>query len=89
MKVYIKRFASYCSLLITMANSLKQEKAKLSGLIWIQTVLHSDDVPKIIFESYNFEKKYISRQQNIMENLTASCKKLKYNFCVDKLLCFS
>ena len=37
----------WCRLLITFANSLDPDK--MSGLIWIQTVWHSDGIPERFF----------------------------------------
>ena len=28
----------------------------MSGLVWIQTVWHSDGIPEIIYDNVNFEK---------------------------------
>ena len=47
---------SMCHLLINFANSLDLDQApQTSGLIWTQTVLHSDGIPEF-FEKVAFEK---------------------------------
>ena len=51
----------------------------MSGLIWIQTVWHSDGIPERFFVKVNFLKK-IHRQQKSMQNYPA-CKELTTCWC--------
>ena len=56
----------------------------MSGLIWIQTVWHFDDIPEEVFEKVDFEKKSIDGKK-CPENLPA------YNLtlCLGLLVNFS
>ena len=61
-------------LLLTFANSGTQIRPdKTSGLIWIQTVCHSDDIPDFFFENIDFDN---NQQTAKMQNYPA-CKLLK------------
>ena len=52
-------------LLITFANRLDTDQAqKTSDLIWIQSVCHSDHIPKIIFRKVDFEKNQQSTKKH-------------------------
>ena len=44
-----------CLLVSTADNLCKQFVNKMSGLIWIQTVWHSDGIPVRIFQKVDFE----------------------------------
>ena len=55
----------------------------MSGLIWIQTVRHSDDIPEEVFEKVDFEKKSVEDKKSAEKlqayNLTL-CLGLLVNF---------
>ena len=49
--------SNFCRLLITFANSFDPDQAhKMSGLIWVQTVWHSDVIPERLFWKSNLKK---------------------------------
>ena len=74
-------------LLITFANSLNPGQAQQkSGLIWIQTVWHSDGIPERLFLQKLILK--IHKQQKSMQNYPA-CKELVLSkIAADDILLF-
>ena len=61
--------SNFCGQLITFSNNLDPDQDQHSGIIWTQTVCHSDGVPERIFGKVKFES---------MINYPA-CKELKKN----------
>ena len=59
-----------------LGSNLLTQGHKMSDLIWIQTVWHSDGIPgRFFFEKVDFKKK-IHRRQKSMQNFPA-CKEIK------------
>ena len=50
----------------------------MSGLVWNQTVCHTDVIPEIIFQKYEFEKK--SNDDKRMKKIP-NMQIVKYNSC--------
>ena len=49
------------------ANSLDPDQAQqTSGLIWIQSVWHSDGIPEITFLKFDFRKNQMTEQNNLV-----------------------